>query len=184
MCYAGFVPARICPKLFLPCTVFSQIEHMDCTGVSAIILSNHALFSFPPPTKICEIIHICAYLLITDGNDIGLYKFLMEHYIKNNACTRVTNCFSAHKRIVLEIINKYQNNAQVRAESVRYESTYIILFLTRHNESINDDKNDDLYTFFTSRTRLVFVLLMTSQSIADDVTMTSQLWRNHVNSGI
>ena len=30
-------------------------------------------------------------------------------------------------------------------------------------------------------TRLVVVLLMTSQSIADDVTMTRQLWRDYVN---
>ena len=31
--------------------------------------------------------------------------------------------------------NKYQNNTRVSAEMVRHESTYIILFLTRHNES-------------------------------------------------
>ena len=37
-----------------------------------------------------------------------------------------------------------KNNNRVGAETVRHESTYIILFLTRHNESINDDKNDDL----------------------------------------
>ena len=42
--------------------------------------------------------------------------------------------------------NKYQNNTRVRAETVRHESTYIILFLTRHNESINDYKNEELYT--------------------------------------
>ena len=30
---------------------------------------------------------------------------------------------------------KYQNNTRVSAETVRQESTYIILFLTRHNES-------------------------------------------------
>ena len=38
--------------------------------------------------------------------------------------------------------NKYQNNTRVSAETVRRESTYIILFLTRHNESINDYEND------------------------------------------
>ena len=32
--------------------------------------------------------------------------------------------------------NKYQNNTRVSPETVRHESTYIILFLTRHNESI------------------------------------------------
>ena len=42
--------------------------------------------------------------------------------------------------------NKHQNNTPVSAETVRHESTYIILFLTRHNESINEDQNGDLYT--------------------------------------
>ena len=80
--------------------------------------------------------------------------------------------------------NKHQNNTRVSAETVRQESTYIILFLTRPNESINYDKNDDLYTSSSCLTRSVFVLLMTSQSIADGVTMTRQLWRDHVNNDI
>ena len=42
--------------------------------------------------------------------------------------------------------NTHQNNTRVSAETVRHESTYIILFLTRHNEFINDGKNVDLYT--------------------------------------
>ena len=80
--------------------------------------------------------------------------------------------------------NKYQNNTRVGAETVRHESTYIILFLTRHNGSIIDDKNNDLYTSFPCLTRKVLILLMTSQSIVDDVTMTRQLWRDHVNNDI
>ena len=80
--------------------------------------------------------------------------------------------------------NKYQNNTRVTAETVRHESAYIFLFLTRHNESINDYKNDELYTSSPCRTRSVFVYLMTSQPIADDVTMTRQLWCDHVNSDI
>ena len=36
--------------------------------------------------------------------------------------------------------NKYKHNTRVSTETVRHESTYIILFLTRHNESIYDDK--------------------------------------------
>ena len=80
--------------------------------------------------------------------------------------------------------NKYQNYTRGSAETVRRESTYIILFLTRHKVSINDDKNNDLYTSSPCRTRWVFDLLMTSQSIADDVTMTRQLWRDHMNSDI
>ena len=55
------------------------------------------------------------------------------------------------------------------------ESTYIILFLTRYNVSINDDKNNNLYTSSPCLTCLVFILLMTSQSIADDVTIMRQL---------
>ena len=71
--------------------------------------------------------------------------------------------------------DKDQNNTPVSTETVRYKSTYIILFLTGHNESIYDNKNDDLYASSLCHTCSVFVLLMTSQSIADDVTMTWQL---------
>ena len=46
--------------------------------------------------------------------------------------------------------NKHQNNTRVSAETVHHESTYIILFLTRHNESLNDDKT----TIFTHRPRV------------------------------
>ena len=41
--------------------------------------------------------------------------------------------------------NKHQNNTWVSAETVCHERTYIILFLTWHNESINDNKNYHLY---------------------------------------
>ena len=68
--------------------------------------------------------------------------------------------------------NKHQNNTRVSAETVRQESTYIISFLTRHNQSINYDRNGDHHTSSPCLTRSFFVLLMTSQSIADDVTMT------------
>ena len=57
-----------------------------------------------------------------------------------------------------------------------------ILFLTQNNKSINDDKNDDLYTSSLCLTRSIFILLMTSQSIAEDVTRTKQLWHDHMNS--
>ena len=80
--------------------------------------------------------------------------------------------------------NKHKNNPLVSAETIRHSSTFIILFLTWHNESINDDKNNGLYTSSTCLTCLVFILLMTSQSISDDVTITKQLWFDHVNSDI
>ena len=103
----------------------------------------------------------------------------MPHWVRNienNACSRVNNGFSAHERVFLVFIsrvakqrgNYYQNNTRVSAETVRHESTYIIWFLTRHNESINDFENDELYTSSPCLTRSVFVLmtsrlLMTSQ---------------------
>ena len=110
--------------------------------------------------------------------------------IENNVCTRVTNCFHAHESVILVFIsrvakgNKHQNNTLVSPETACHECTYIILFLTRYNESINDDRNDNLYTSPMCHTCSVFVLLMTSQSIADDVKITWQLWCDHVNNVI
>ena len=74
-----------------------------------------------------------------------------QKYIENNVCTRVANCFCILERVILVIIsrvpelcsnegNKHQNNTWESAETVRHESTYIILFLTQHSESINDAK--------------------------------------------
>ena len=97
--------------------------------------------------------------------------------IENNICTRVTNCFSAHERVIWVFFSR------VASKSTK-NNTRLILFLTWHNKSINDDKNDDFYTSSQCLTRSVFVLLMTSQSIADDVTLTRQLWRDHVNNDI
>ena len=66
--------------------------------------------------------------------------------------------------------NRHQNNTRVSTEPVRHERTYIIVFHTRHNESINDDKT----TIFWHRPRVSLArfsfcwwshnrLLMTSQ---------------------
>ena len=49
--------------------------------------------------------------------------------------------------------NKHKNNAQVSTETVCHQSTYIILFLTWHNASINVDKKDDHYTSFPCLTQ-------------------------------
>ena len=47
---------------------------------------------------------------------------------------------SALMRVIFVFIkNKHKNNTGVSTEIVRHESTNIILFLTRNNESINDD---------------------------------------------
>ena len=80
--------------------------------------------------------------------------------------------------------NKHQNSTRVSALTVRHKSTYIILILTWHNESINDAKNEDLHTSSPCLNHSLYVLLMTSQSIGDDVTMTRQLWCEHVTSDI
>ena len=80
--------------------------------------------------------------------------------------------------------NKYQNNTRVSTWTVRHKSTYIILSLTWHNESINYAKNKDLGTSSPCLTRSLYVLLMTSQPIGDDVTKTRQLWREHMTSDI
>ena len=55
--------------------------------------------------------------------------------------------FQSSREGYFGVYNKHQNNTRVSAETVRHESTYIILFLTRQNESINDDKT----TIFTHR---------------------------------
>ena len=49
---------------------------------------------------------------------------------------------------------------------------------------MDDDKNDNLHTSTSCVTSSVYVLVMTSQSIADNIMMTRQLWRNHVKSDV
>ena len=73
--------------------------------------------------------------------------------------------------------NKHQNNTRVSVLTVCHERS-------RHNERIYDDKNDDLNTPSPWLTCSVYVLLITSHSSADDVTMTGQLWLDHVQRDI
>ena len=80
--------------------------------------------------------------------------------------------------------NKHKNNTWVSTETVCHESTYIILFLTWHDESMNADKNDDLDTLSLYLTCSAFILLMPSQWIAEDNTIMRQLWRDRVSSDI
>ena len=76
--------------------------------------------------------------------------------------------------------NKHQNNTRASTWIVHHKNKYIILFLTEYNESINDDQSDDVHTWSLSLTRLVYILLVASQSIADDITITRQLWCKHM----
>ena len=60
----------------------------------------------------------------------------------------------------------------------------MVASLTRkHNTRVSAETQmiDDKTTTFTP---LIFILLMTSQLMADDVTIPKQLWRNHVNINI
>ena len=50
------------------------------------------------------------------------------------------------------------------ASTVHYEKTYIILFLTLHDVSIDDDKNDDL----THRPRVSLARLHTTHEVTID----------------
>ena len=56
--------------------------------------------------------------------------------------------------------------------------------LASGNKSINDNKIDNLYTSSLCLTRSVYILLMMSLSIADDVTVTRQLWCDHMNGDV
>ena len=59
-----------------------------------------------------------------------------------------------------------------------------MLFLPRYKKSINDDKNDDLHTSKLCLTNSVYILEMSSKSIAGDITMSRQMWRDHTKSDI
>ena len=60
----------------------------------------------------------------------------------------------------------------------------LFYFLTWHNDSINDNKDNDLHTSSPYLTCSAYVLMMMSKSIADDIIMTRQLWHDHVKSDI
>ena len=102
---------------------------------------------------------ISAVCSIWRNENKNIYK-----QIENNASTRVTNCFSAQERVILVFINtKKKKNIRVSKKTVRHESTYNILFLTRHNESINVEKT----TILTPRPRVS----LARYHSADDITI-------------
>ena len=49
---------------------------------------------------------------------------------------------------------------------------------------MNGDENDDPQTSTPFLCRPVYVLLMASQSIADDVTIIRQIWREHMKNDV
>ena len=129
--------------------------------------------------------------------DLGLFyicvHFMSLHLMKPSlSMSKWRKKYALEWQTVLELIrgfwclwiNRYQNNTRVGAETVCHKSTCINLFLTWHNVSINDDKNNNFITSYSCLTRSIFILLMTSQSIADDVTLTSKFWCDHMNNDI
>ena len=82
---------------------------------------------------------------------------------------------SSGERVVLVFIqlDRHTNNIRVSTKTGRQESTYITLFLTRHKYAINDENNDELHTWTPWLTHSVYLLLMTSQLMADEVTSAS-----------
>ena len=66
--------------------------------------------------------------------------------------------------------NLHQNNTWLSTETVCHESTYIILFLTWHTESINDDRKRQSFHIFPVSRLLGFWF-------ADDVTI--DCWWRH-----
>ena len=73
---------------------------------------------------------------------------------------------------------KHQNNTRVCAYTFRKESTSIISFLTRRNESITDDKSDDPHT----STRGSLARFTFCYSRHNDQTI--ELWRDHVDNDL
>ena len=107
---------------------------------------------------------------IEEKSVLFIWVPLSRTYIENTVCTLEWRIVSVLTRGLFWCLfpelrsnegNKYQNNTQVSTETVHHESTYIISFLTQHYESINDHKNDELYTLSPCLTRSVFVPLMT-----------------------
>ena len=58
---------------------------------------------------------------------------------------------------------------QTNENKINSKITFIVLFVTRYNESTNDDEHDEIHISTPGITCLVHVLLMMSQSSARDV---------------
>ena len=111
-----------------------------------------------------------SYFRFDDCNKIKYtYSFqiiINSYYVS----TQVANSVCAHERVILVFISRVAQITLLSASTVRRVSTYIILFLTRYNESIIDDNSDDLYIDPISHS-------LFSHS-ADDVTM--DWWWRHL----
>ena len=83
---------------------------------------------------------------------------ITNKYIKNNVCTR-DELFQRSREGSFGVYFPSCEATREMKTKITLESAYIIVFLTRHKESINEDKKHDLYTSSPCLTRSVFVLL-------------------------
>ena len=71
------------------------------------------------------------------------YRLSVDN-IDNNVRSGVANHLCAYESVILVVIpwpaNTLQNNAPVRTWTVRHYSTYIVIFLKRHNGLINGNR--------------------------------------------
>ena len=63
-------------------------------------------------------------------------------------------------------------NTTITLEWAHKQIVMRVFYFLYDNGAINDDKNNGLHTTTPRLTRSVYIQLMTSQSIADSVTMT------------
>ena len=125
--------------------LLQKVLYKDASGHIAPSVRFMTRLTFLPLLIMYLSIELLEFIQTLQTTPVGS-RYSRVNYTENNVCTLVTNCFSAHERVIL-VFNKHNNNTRVGAETVCHESTYIISFLTRHNESINDDKP----TIFTYR---------------------------------
>ena len=99
------------------------------------------------------------------------------------------NCFSAHKRVILvfyfpscKATREINTNITLEWAQKQLDTRVNTLFYFLRDDKI-DYENKDFHTLTLCLTHWVYVLL-TSQSIVHDVTITRQLWRDHVDSDI
>ena len=112
-------------------------------------------------------------------------------HIENNVCTWVTNCFSIHERGILVFISCFATqeiNTKITLERAQkqflmrvhtlwyllHDITMIKMTIKRQSSHI-----DPVTSCFTR-----WVLLMTSQSVVDDIVISRQLWCDHMNNDI
>ena len=82
---------------------------------------------------------------------------------------------------VLEIIT-FGNYNGLDAGPLTLLSPYILSLVNANGPT--DAKDENLHASSPCLPRSLYVLLMTSQSVGDDVIMKRQLWREHVTSDI